>query len=313
MARQRNSLPQVADGLLLTDGGLETTLVFHEGIELPEFAAFTELASEAGRQRLRDYFRSYARIAHEFGVGFIFESMTWRASRDWGAKLGYSAAEVAAFNRQGIALLAEIRREFAGLIKPMYISGCLGSRGDGYQPEQLMTAEQARDYHREQIEVFAETDADLVSAYTIPYSAEAIGITQAAQEQQMPVVIGFTIETDGRLPSGESLQQAIEQVDAATGHGPHYYLINCAHPEHFAALFQGAPWTERIHAIRANASKKSHAELDEATEIDEGDPAELAENYQFLKTRLPNLHVAGGCCGTDRRHVASICQAMLAA
>jgi homocysteine S-methyltransferase len=84
-------------------------------------------------------------------------------------------------------------------------------------------------------------------------------------------------------------------------------MINCAHPTHFAsALEPGASWVRRIMSLRANASTLSHAELDEATEIDEGDPESLGREYRELRDRFPHLTVLGGCCGTDHRHVEAI-------
>jgi S-methylmethionine-dependent homocysteine/selenocysteine methylase len=308
MPRYRNKLPQVAGNLFLTDGGLETTLVFHEGIDLPAFAAFVLLENEKGCEILRKYYREYAKIAREFKTGFILESMTWRASEDWGNKIGYSSKQIADFNRKGIELLEGIRSEFEKKIPHIVISGCMGPRGDGYSIDQVMTADEAEAYHSAQIETLKNTEADMVSAFTIPYTAEAIGITRAAKSEEMPVVIGFTVETDGKLPSGEMLKDAIETVDAATDSAPMYYMINCAHPTHFMDVLRAEPWTRRIRAVRSNASTKSHAELDEATEIDDGNPEKLSSQYLDLKIRLENLNVLGGCCGTDQRHIGEFCK-----
>ena len=311
MPRYRNELPQLVGGLFLTDGGLETTLIFHDGIDLPAFAAFVLLDNEDGRERLRKYYRKYVDIARDHNMGFILESMTWRASQDWGKKLGYSAEQISDFNRKSIELLQGIRSEYEGDIPHMVISGCIGPRGDGYRADISMTADEAEAYHRTQIATFRETEADMVAAFTIPYIAEAIGIALAARAEGMPVAISFTVETDVRLPSGEMLKDAIEQVDAATDGTPTYYMINCAHPTHFVDVLGTDPWTKRIRAVRANASTKSHAELDEATELDEGNPEKLGSRYLDLVGSLENLNVLGGCCGTDHRHVAEICKAFV--
>lgn len=308
MPLYRNELPQLSGDLFLTDGGLETTLIFHEGIELPEFAAFVMLEKEEEREKLRNYYRRYADIARAYNVGFILESMTWRASRDWGRKLGYSPGQIADFNRKGIELLLDIRREYEGSIPHMVISGCMGPRGDGYSSDISMTAAEAEAYHRTQIATFRETEADMVAAFTIPYIAEGIGIALAARKKEMPVVISFTVETDGRLPSGEPLKDAIEQVDAATDYTPAYYMINCAHPTHFINVLRDGEWTKRIRAVRANASTKSHAELNEASQLDEGNPKKLGSDYLDLAAYLENLSILGGCCGTDHRHVTEICK-----
>ena len=313
MAKYRNQLPQLSGDLFVTDGGIETTLIFHEGLELPFFAAFDLLKHAAGESALVKYFRTYAALASRYDVGCILESATWRASADWGAKLGYSTAALVEANRRAIAMLHRIRQEFETSGTPMVISGCIGPRGDGYNPASFMTETEAENYHALQAETFRAADADMVTAITMTYPAEAIGIARAAQRAGMPVVISFTVETDGQLPNGQSLKDAIEQVDGATDHLPAYYMINCAHPSHFAGVLDAdASWTARIRGVRANASTKSHKELDEATELDVGNPNELGRQYRQLRDRLASLNVLGGCCGTDHRHVEEICKAILA-
>jgi S-methylmethionine-dependent homocysteine/selenocysteine methylase len=312
MAQYKNHLPQLENELFLTDGGLETTLLFLEGLDLPEFAAFNLLNHPVGYQALEKYFRTYATMAQTYNVGLILESATWRANPDWGSKLGYDTEALAAMNRKAIALLHDIRREYETQDSPMVISGCIGPRGDGYVPSDAMTVAEAIDYHRSQIEIFRDADADLVTAITMNYVEEAIGITRAAQAAEMPVVISFTVETDGKLPTGQSLKDAIAQVDAATGNAPAYYMINCAHPTHFAdILVPGEPWIDRIRGLRANASAKSHAELNESETLDEGNPTELGNQYRELRNQFPQINVLGGCCGTDDRHIEAICKACL--
>ena len=192
----------------------------------------------------------------------------------------------------------------------MPISGLLGPRGDGYVPGDVMSADEAAEYHGTQLATFADTDADLVTAITMTNVAEAIGIVAAAASLEMPVVIGFTVETDGRLPSGDSLADAITAVDAATGGWAAYYMVNCAHPTHFVdVLDPSAPWTTRIRSVRANASTMSHDELNEAEELDAGDPQDLAARYLSLREMLPRINVVGGCCGTDHQHIAAIAAA----
>jgi S-methylmethionine-dependent homocysteine/selenocysteine methylase len=307
MARYRNALPQLGGDLFLTDGGIETTLIFHEGLQLPDFAAFHLLKEREGTDALRKYFRTYAALAKRFGVGLILDSATWRANADWGARLGYTKAELAHANRTAIAMLEALRGELEDDKTRVVISGCIGPRGDGYDPVQLMSERDAEAYHSEQIETFATTAADMVTALTMNYVEEAVGLTRAAKRAGMPVAVSFTVETDGALVTGQSLQGAIEQVDAATSSYPAYYMINCAHPTHFdGALGAKHPWVHRIRGLRANASSKSHAELNESPELDIGNPTELGSQYAQLKQRLPQLNVMGGCCGTDDRHVEQI-------
>jgi S-methylmethionine-dependent homocysteine/selenocysteine methylase len=306
----RARLPQLDDDFFLTDGGIETTLIFLEGLELPDFAAFDLLRRPGGEAALRRYFATYAALARRFGTGLVLESATWRASADWGKRLGYGAADLAAANRRAIDILADIRRELREHPKPVVISGCVGPRGDGYNPAQTMSESDAQAYHAEQIETFRDTPADMVTAITMNYVEEAIGIARDAQRAGMPVAISFTVETDGRLPTGQALRAAVEAVDATTGRYPAYYMVNCAHPTHFERVLAGGePWVQRLRGVRANASRKSHAELNEATELDIGDPTELAEQHAALRRRLPHLTVMGGCCGTDDRHVERIAAA----
>ena len=310
MSKYRNKLPQLTHRLFLTDGGLETTLIFHEGITLPFFAAFDLLKDDAGTEILRRYFASYAELASARGLGAVLESPTWRANSDWAAKLGYDAVSLAEANRKAIELLEEVRDTAGSTMQPIVISGNLGPRGDGYRPEARMTPREAQRYHARQVEVFARSAADMVAAFTMNYLEEAIGITFAAREAAMPVAISFTLETDGRLPSGESLADAIEQTDEASSGYPAYYMINCAHPAHFESVLRaGGPWRYRIRGLRANASRRSHAELDASPDLDIGNPGELGEDYRSLRLFLPRLTIVGGCCGTDQRHVEAICDA----
>jgi S-methylmethionine-dependent homocysteine/selenocysteine methylase len=312
MAKYRRALPQLNGDVFLTDGGLETTLVFHQGIELPHFAAFDLLKRPEGKTTLLEYFGTYAALARKYAIGCILESATWRANADWGMRLGYSAEALAQRNREAITLLQEIRHEYETDKSPMVISGCIGPRADGYFPATFMDADEAECYHAVQVTTLREADVDMVAAFTMTYAAEAIGIARAAKAAGVPVALSFTVETSGRLPNGQTLQEAIEQVDAATDNSPIYYMINCAHPTHFAAALEaGSSWVTRIRGLRANASTKSHKELDESKELDVGNPGELGRHYRRLRNNLPDLNVLGGCCGTDQRHIEAICKAVL--
>ena len=304
------ALPTEAGGLFVTDGGMETTLIFRDGFELPEFASFVLLDDQAGLEALRGYYESYARLADELGAGIVLDTPTWRASADWGERLGYEGERLADVNRRAVALLQEVR-ERSGDAPTILISGCLGPRGDGYVLGETMEAAEAERYHEPQVAVLVAAGVDLVSALTLTYAAEATGIVRAAQRHGVPVVISFTVETDGRLPSGQGLGEAIEEVDRETGGAAAYFMVNCAHPTHFAHVLEpGAPWLERLAGLRANASQKSHEELDASDELDAGDPDELAARYRSLRDVLPRLAVVGGCCGTDERHIAAVARAV---
>ena len=306
----RGRLPQLSGETFITDGGMETTLIFDEGLDLPHFASFVLLDDPSGIEALRAYYRSYLEIAVRHGVGIVLDTPTWRANPDWGDRLGYSTEALADIDRRAVALLEDLRTATDG-VPQVIISGCVGPRGDGYRIDSKMTAEEAQRYHEPQIATFADTAADLVSALTLTYADEAVGVALAAEVVGIPSVISFTVETDGRLPSGQTLGDAIEEVDARTRGSVGYFMINCAHPTHFAHVLEDdGDWRTRIWGLRANASEKSHAELDEAEELDQGDPLALAGHYRELQGRLPNLSVVGGCCGTDHRHVAAIATAL---
>jgi S-methylmethionine-dependent homocysteine/selenocysteine methylase len=170
-----------------------------------------------------------------------------------------------------------------------------------------MSAREAEAYHAHQIGAFAEAHADMAAAITMTNANEAIGIARAAAQAGLPVAISFTLETDGKLPTGQALSEAIVEVDEATAHHPVYYMINCAHPTHFAEVLPaGEAWTKRIRGLRANASRRSHQELNDAPDLDDGDPIELGGQYRDLLRRHPHINVLGGCCGTDHRHIESI-------
>jgi S-methylmethionine-dependent homocysteine/selenocysteine methylase len=304
------SLPQLSSAApFIADGGLETRLLFQDGIDLPEFAAFPLLADEAGRAALTGYYTPYLDIAEQHDVGIVLDTPTWRANLDWAARLGVDSMRLSAFNHQAVELVDSLRRARPGVTA--VVNGVIGPRGDGYVVESRMSAAEAAAYHGLQARAFAESGADMISAITMTYAEEATGVARAAHAVGLPVAISFTVETDGRLPSGQMIGDAIAQVDDATGGSPAYYMLNCAHPTHFLpVLDRGAAWIDRIKGIRANASRLSHAELDAATELDRGNISELATLYGELAAIL-DMRVVGGCCGTDHDHVAAIAAALL--
>lgn len=313
MTTSKLRLPQLDGGWFLTDGGIETVLIYQDGVELPEFAAFVLLETEDGRDTLRRYYRRYLDIAAAaLGAGFVLETPTWRAGIDWGAKLGFDGQAMQRINAEAVVLMNELRTEYVSRIAgPIVVSGCIGPRGDGYAAGAPMEPEDARRAHQLQADALAVAGVDQITAITMTSSAEAMGVARAASRAGCASAISFTVETDGKLPSGEALGVAIQAVDAdaeASGHdAPAYYMINCAHPTHFESVVSDAgTWRERIQGLRANASTLSHAELDVMTQLDSGNPNDLADRYRRLRAPLPRLNVLGGCCGTDHRHVAAI-------
>lgn len=306
MAIYRDVFPNLNAKTLLAYGGMETDLIFNKGVDLPGFASYPLLEHEHGRTLLREYIQSMIAIARKTGVGVILESPTWVANRDRGAALGYTPDQLCQLNRDAIAMMAEERASAHDIIA--VISANLGPREDAYAPQNQMSPKEAEQYHSEQIRAVADTQADVLSAYTLAYVAEAIGIIRAARQAALPVVISVTVETDGRLPTGQTLKSAIEEVDAATDSYAAYYMINCAHPDHFTEILDGRAWMGRLQGIVANASRCSHAELDEATELDAGNPKELGQQLAAIQTAFPHINVLGGCCGTDMRHLEEIAE-----
>jgi len=303
------TLPQLDADLFLCDGGLETTLVFLEGMDLPDFASFPLLDTEDGRAALHAYFGPYLELAARHRRGLVLDTPTWRANPDWGARLGYDRDALADVNRRSVEFIRSIADEHPDVVT--VVNGVVGPRGDGYVVGETMTADGAADYHSLQAQAFADAGADMMSSVTMTSTAEAIGTVRAAERVGLPVVVSFTVETDGSLPSGQGLGEAIDELDAATGSAAAYVMVNCAHPTHFEhVLTPGAPWLGRVKAVRANSSTMSHAELDAAEELDRGDLDELAARYVALRDALPDLRVVGGCCGTDLEHIARIADAL---
>ena len=313
----------MATDLVLGDGGIETDLIFHRGQDLPHFAAFVLLDTEEGREQLRAYYRPYVQIARDAGARLVLETPTWRASPDWLALLGRPVTDMARVNRDAVRLLTDVRgvatgdRGDAGIV----VSGCVGPRADGYDANTAMDEQQAEDYHRPQIEALQAAGADRITAITMSYPAEAAGIASAARVAGIPAVISFTVETDGLLPDGNSLEDAVDAVDGVTDGYAAFFMVNCAHPTHIARALgvridqaatatsgpaRPAGWTARVGGVRANASTRSHAEMDLAADLDEGDPQSFGAQLAQLHELLPSLEVLGGCCGTDDRHIRAL-------
>ncbi len=303
-----SGLPQIDGGLFLTDGGLETDLIFHHGVDLPEFASFILHERATGEAMLRSYYSEYLRIGAETGLGLVLETATWRGSQDWGSKLGYDENRLRSINERAVAFLLALRAAEAD--SPVVVSGCVGPRGDAYSHFGPTSAHEALAYHGPQVEALAGSGVDLVSALTLTNVAEAIGFLRAASECSVPAVVSFTVEVDGRLPSGVNLAEAIDLVDAETDSSAAYFMINCAHPDHFSAVLS-APHEalQRVRGVRVNVSRLSHAELDDSTELDDGDPMEFGNQLVALHAANQQIDILGGCCGTDARHIAAIAQA----
>ncbi|WP_424931330.1 homocysteine S-methyltransferase family protein [Amaricoccus macauensis] len=296
-----------AERPFLADGGLETTLFFIDGFEAPEFAAIMLMDDPTARAALDRYFDRFLAMTERAQAGFILDTNTWRGCVGWADKLGVSETDLIRLTRAAVGFAHEVRDRWQHRVSPIILNGVVGPSGDGYAPETELDAAAAEALHRPQIAAFAEEGVDMMSAITMTHVGEAAGIARAAQAFGLPVVISFTVETDGRLPNGETIGAAIEATDAKSGGAPLYYMVNCAHPDHFRSAFEaGEPWVRRVGGLRANASRLSHAELDAAETLDDGDPLEFGRLHAEMARYLPNLRVVGGCCGTDHRHVGCV-------
>lgn len=304
MPRYRTALPQLDGSLYLTDAGLETDLIFNHGIELRAFASHTILHDPQAMALVRKYFEDCLVLARDMDAGFILDTLTWRAHPHWAAELGETTEQLRAATQEAVRVAVELR-DRADNPRPVVINAVTGPCGDAYRPEQRIDASRAERYFAEQLGWVAATEADMVTALTFTQASEAVGFVRAAASSGLPSVVSFTVETDGRLPDGQPLCDAIEQVDSETDAEAAYFMINCAHPDHFSSALDGAA-ARRIRGVRANASRRSHAELDNSAELDTGDPEELGELHARIARRLPWLNIFGGCCGSDIRHITCI-------
>lgn len=313
MAKYREHVGELLrNGVVLGDSGLETTLIYDEGWELPCFATFPFMKSERGRQRLKQYWMDHIDFAENSKCSsFLLGGIGWRCNRDWGTKLGYSQSALDEFIRLSVSDQIALRAEKETDRIKILLVGNMGGRGDGYKPESLMTSEEARDYHRHQISTYKALEIDVLLFNTVSYIDEALGVAEAAKCLDMPILLSFTLEMDGCLPSGQTLADAIRSIDTATNSYPIGYLINCVHPgqalDHLLC-YRSEAWTCRLLGVKGNASRKSHAELNDSLTLDRGDVEDFGECYRQLREVYPGMNIFGGCCGTDLDHLRSLCQ-----
>ena len=242
--------------------------------------------------------RDLMKVAAETGLGCIIDTLTWMANRDRAEPLGYDSNRLATLNRKAVDLMCDLREE--AIRNDVLVALCIGPSRDAYAKLEPMTVEAARAYHAIQIRSVADAGIDLVNAYTFNQLEEAAGAVLAAKDCDVPIAVSFVVETDGCLDDGTRLEEAIDQVDALTDEAAAYFMVNCAHPDHFSHVLTDHP---RLKGIAVNASRCSHAELDDATELDDGDPEELGAEVARLVRKHPKLSIVGGCCGSDFRHM----------
>lgn len=306
----------------LTLGGAETYLLYLQGFDLQDFCAFELFDDEEAFSAFeRGFLRPTADAALAHGMGLVVDCLVWRASADWVVRRGRPLEALARINRTAVERMRRFVEDWrsehgaaaAGL--PVRLVGELGPRGDGYVLDHgaRLDADQAQAYHRPQVEALAEAGVDVIGALTMTSVEEAVGIVRAARAVDRPVFVSPTVETDGTLPDGSTLGGFVERVDAATDGAPTFYQVNCAHPTHLeatlrAAAERGAPWLRRLKGFRANASVRSHEELDASETLDAGDPPDLAARVARMRRDF-DLRIVGGCCGTDSRHMAAIAAA----
>ena len=300
------AMPHMGRDLYLSYVGAETDIIFNKGIDLPGFASYPLLETDKGKEILRGYYSNLIELARKHGVGVILDSATWVANRDRGAQISQSRQSLERLNIEAIDIIAQMRKQYDDV--SIILCAQVGPRGDGYAPTDLMTAQEAENYHSEQIETLSRSDADFICGSTICYPEEAIGMVRSARRFGKAIAISFTVETDGCLPTGISLKDAIMAVDEATNAAAIYFMVNCAHPDHFSGVLVDEPWLQRVKGFVANASRCSHAELDEAETLDDGDPLELGVQLAGLRRKFPHISILGGCCGTDMRHMENIAE-----
>ncbi|WP_299918646.1 homocysteine S-methyltransferase family protein [uncultured Roseobacter sp.] len=302
----KRRLPHETDQRFLVFAATGTDLIFNRGVELPGFASFPLVEDPKAQPIIVDQMRELIEVAAEHELGCIIDTLTWMANRDRAAPLGYDTERLATLNQKAATLMCDLRNETDR--DDVLVALCIGPSRDAYAKLDPMTVEAARAYHALQIGSVAGTDIDLVNAYTFNQVEEAAGAVFAAKDCGVPIAVSFVVETDGCLDNGTGLEEAIDQVDAITGNSAAYFMVNCAHPDHFSHALTGHP---RLKGMVVNASRLSHAELDDASELDDGNPKELGAEVARLVHEYPKISVVGGCCGSDFRHMGEMARAIV--
>jgi len=301
--------PRLENKFYLTEGGSETEILYKWSFELPEFAMFTLLDDPEADNVIRGMFRRYFDVAAEHGTAMLLNGHDYRASPDWGAKLGYSSEDLRNVQHRVIRFLDDLRAEYADRVSDVYIAACIGPRGDAYGTGGDISADESEDYHSVQLHNLDGTAADMAVAATFNNVPEAIGVIRAANSIGIPIGVSLTLTPEGRLRSGPSLREAIETIDEASGGGAVWFGTNCAHPVEFEpALADAGPWLERLRYIRPNAAKMDKIALCSLGHLEDGDPVELGQQMGEVARRFPRVDILGGCCGTDERHLSQIAQ-----
>jgi S-methylmethionine-dependent homocysteine/selenocysteine methylase len=301
-------IPPRLDGrFYLTEGGTETEVLYKWGFELPEFAMYPLLDNAEAHEVIKNIYRRYFEAAERHDTGMLILGHDYRASPDWGAKLGYSPEGLAEMQRRTIEFLDGMRREYEGRVRDVYIGGCIGPRGDAYGTGGDISEAEAEAYHSVQLTTLGSTRADLAVATTFNNIPEAVGVVRAAERIGIPIGVNLTLTTEGRLRSGPTLREAVETIEERTNGAAAWFGTNCAHPLEFAgALADAGPWLERLRCIRPNAVQMDQIALCKLGHLEDGDPVELGQQMGEVARLLPRADILGGCCGTDERHLGEI-------
>ncbi len=299
-------LPQQSGRLMTSADGFETWMQYVDGFTLRHFCGFELLNDPRGAACLRDYHRKIVEAAVANGFGVINEGLHYRASKDWGTLIGFSREGLEEINIRGIEFYRDFAREYGTPETPMIVSGAIGPKGDAHNIGRVPDAAEAEDYHADQILTMRKAGVDQVTAMTFSGVEEAIGFCRAAKAAELPVVVSFFVARGGRLKGGESLQEAITRVDAATDAAPAYFMINCTHPTEFEAGLAAGAWTARLGGFMPNAVAAETLDLCRLGHLEDGDPDELGGQMAELARRFTHANVWGGCCGTDSRHIGQI-------
>ena len=298
---------QSPDIIYLTEGGQETEIMYRHGHELPEFAMYPLLDSPMAMADLKAMYCRVLNVAAANGFVAMISGLDYRASPDWGHKLGYSRSALADALMQSIEFLLDVAMPYQALGHKVLIGGMLGPRGDAYSLNRTITADESEDYHSFQLEVLKRANVDFVSAMTFNSIPEALGVSRASSRAELPLSMGFMLDSNHRLKSGISLKEAIEAVDSEAGNArPDFYGINCSHPLEFEPALETGEWILRLRSLRPNASAKEKMDLCQLGHLEEGDPLDLGQRMGSLAQRFPHIDIFGGCCGTWDKHLDEI-------
>ena len=302
------SFPDQEPGTLyLTEGGTETEIMYKYGYELPEFAMFTLLENKSAKAEMRAMFERYLDTVAEYGYCALMGGIDYRASSDWGDKLGYSRQALADIQQGCVEFLRDIAEPYADQIPRILFAGLLGPRGDAYGTGDQITATEAEDYHSMQLESVKAADADLALAATFNNIPEAIGVARAASKIGIPLCISFSLDSTSRLNSGPSFREAVETTDTESGEArPQFYGLNCSHPLEMEPALEPGNWFQRVRMLRPNAVMMEKIALCKIGHLEDGDPEELGEQMGSLAQRYAHIDIWGGCCGTCETHLGQI-------